>query len=99
MTATGIIVCIIVAIAFCALGIYVATNKMRQTLTKNATKVLKEAEEKAEMMKKEKLLQAKEQFLQMSLPYLRLAGGSAAKACRGIIRRHEAAHRYRYLHH
>jgi conserved hypothetical protein YmdA/YtgF len=65
MTATGIIVCIIVAIAFCALGIYLASNKLRATLTKNATKVLKEAEEKAEMLKKEKLLQAKEQFLQM----------------------------------
>ncbi|MBP1630230.1 MAG: ribonuclease [Bacteroidetes bacterium] len=60
-----IIVCIIVAIVFSALGVYITATKLRTALTKDAKQVLEEAEEKAEMVKKEKILQAKERFLQL----------------------------------
>ena len=65
MTTISIIVCIIVAIAFTGLGIFLATTKLRESLTKAAKQVLAEAEEKTEILKKEKILQAKEKFLQL----------------------------------
>lgn len=65
MTTISIIVCIIVAIAFTGLGIFLATTKLRESLTKAAKQVLSEAEEKTEILKKEKILQAKEKFLQL----------------------------------
>ena len=65
MTTISIIVCIIVAIAFTGLGIFLATTKLRESLTKDAKQVLAEAEEKTEILKKEKILQAKEKFLQL----------------------------------
>ncbi|MDY0053685.1 MAG: ribonuclease Y [Bacteroidales bacterium] len=65
MTTISIIVCIIVAIAFTGLGIFLATTKLRESLTKEAKQVLAEAEEKTEILKKEKILQAKEKFLQL----------------------------------
>lgn len=65
MTTISIIVCIIVAIAFTGLGIFLATTKFRESLTKDAKQVLAEAEEKTEILKKEKILQAKEKFLQL----------------------------------
>lgn len=60
-----LIVSVIVAIVFTALGIFLATTKFRTSLTKGAAQVLAEAEEKAEMVKKERILQAKEKFLQL----------------------------------
>jgi len=65
MTTISIIVCIIVAIAFTGLGIFLSTTKLRESLTKDAKQVLAEAEEKTEILKKEKILQAKEKFLQL----------------------------------
>ncbi len=65
MTTISIIVCIIVAIVFTGLGIFLATTKLRESLTKDAKQVLAEAEEKTEILKKEKILQAKEKFLQL----------------------------------
>lgn len=65
MTTISIIVCITVAIAFTGLGIFLATTKLRESLTKDAKQVLAEAEEKTEILKKEKILQAKEKFLQL----------------------------------
>ena len=54
---TLLIVSIIVAIVFSALGIYLTTTKLRASLTKKSAQTLVEAEEKAEMVKKEKILQ------------------------------------------
>lgn len=65
MTTLSIIVCIIIAIGFTGLGIVLASTKFRDSLTKDAKQVLSEAEEKAEILKKEKILQAKEKFLQL----------------------------------
>ena len=60
--AITIIVSVIVAIIFTGLGIYIATTRLRDTLTKKSAKTLVEAEEKAELVKKERILQAKEKF-------------------------------------
>ena len=46
-------------------GIALSATKLRNTLEKKSVQVLKEAEEKSEILKKEKILQAKEKFLQM----------------------------------
>ena len=64
-TVTIIIVCIIVAIIFSGLGVLLAATKLRTALTKKSSQVLLEAEDKAEIVKKEKILQAKEKFLQL----------------------------------
>jgi ribonuclease Y len=64
-TVTIVIVCIIVAIIFFGLGVLLAATKLRAILTKKSSQVLLEAENKAEIVKKEKILQAKEKFLQL----------------------------------
>ena len=46
-------------------GIALSATKLRNALEKKSVQVLKEAEEKSEILKKEKILQAKEKFLQM----------------------------------
>ena len=62
---TLIVVSVIVAVIFTGLGIYIATSRLRDSLTKKSAKILVEAEEKAEMVKKERILQAKEKFLHL----------------------------------
>ena len=61
----NILIYVVIAVAFCGLGIWLASTKMRNALLKKSEDIVKEAEEKAEMLKKEKMLQAKEKFLQM----------------------------------
>lgn len=46
-------------------AVWLATSVMRKRLLAKSEQVLKDAEEKGEMMKKEKALQAKEKFLQL----------------------------------
>ncbi len=53
------------ALAGFVLGIILATTLLRNSLSKKSQQLLKEAEEKAEMLKKDKILQAKEKFLQL----------------------------------
>ena len=65
-TTTTIIVSIIVAIIGIGIGILIATMIMRKALTKKGQQILTDAEEKGEIIKKEKLLQAKEKFLQLN---------------------------------
>lgn len=64
-TVTIITVCVVIAIVFLGLGILLTATKLRASLTKKSSQVLLEAEEKAEILKKEKMLQAKEKFLQL----------------------------------
>ena len=47
------------------LGVYLATHSLRNKLLAKSEQVLKDAEEKGEMIKKDKILQAKEKFLQL----------------------------------
>jgi len=49
-----IVLYIIVAIAFCGVGIFVATTKMRKTLLKKSEDIVKKAESEGEIIKKRK---------------------------------------------
>ncbi|MDR0972347.1 MAG: ribonuclease Y [Bacteroidales bacterium] len=60
-----VVICIIVAVIFGCVGILLARTSLRNALTKKSSQILTEAEEKAEILKKEKILQAKEKFLQL----------------------------------
>jgi ribonucrease Y len=61
----NILIYVIIAIIGCGLGMLLATTKMKKTLLRKSESIIKDAEEKGEIIKKEKLLQAKEKFLQM----------------------------------
>ncbi len=56
---------IIVAMISLAVGALIAATVMKKSLLKKSQVVLEEAKEKAEVLKKEKILQAKEKFLQL----------------------------------
>jgi len=56
---------IIIALFSLAIGAVLATTVLRRFVDKKSQNILKEAEEKAEVIKKEKMLQAKERFLQL----------------------------------
>ena len=65
----NILIGIIGVVVGLGVGIALSATKLRSTLEKKSLQVLKEAEEKGEIMKKEKILQAKEKFLQMKADY------------------------------
>jgi len=48
-----------------AIGIVIGSYILRKLITKKTEKIIREAEEKAEVIRKEKILQAKEKFLQL----------------------------------
>jgi len=56
---------IIIGVAGILTGILITTFFLKKTVTKKSLKMLKEAEVEAEMIKKDKILQAKEKFLQL----------------------------------
>jgi ribonuclease Y len=60
-----IIVLIIVGLVGIVLGILIASTILRKKIEKKSATILKEAEEKAEILRKDKILQAKEKFLQL----------------------------------
>lgn len=60
-----ILILIAVAVAGIAIGVVIATTVMRSSVLKKSREVLEKAEAKAEVLKKEKILQAKEKFLQL----------------------------------
>lgn len=67
MEPLGVVIIAIVAIAVgIGAGILASTTVLRNALTKKSQQLLKEAEEKGEIIKKEKILQAKEKFLQLN---------------------------------
>jgi ribonucrease Y len=61
----NILITILVAIAALITGVVVAATFLRKAIEKKSQQVLSEAEEKAEVIKKERILQAKEKFLQL----------------------------------
>ncbi len=61
----NIVIGIISGLAGIGIGIWLAATRLRKNLEKKSIQLLKEAEEKAEILKKEKMLQAKEKFLQL----------------------------------
>ena len=62
---SGIIIAIIGVIAGIGLGILITNTLIRKTTIKKRESLLKEAHEEAELIKKERILQAKEKFLQL----------------------------------
>lgn len=60
-----ILIITLVAIAALAAGVVVTSTLLRKAVEKKSIQVLHEAEDKAEVIKKEKILQAKEKFLQL----------------------------------
>lgn len=61
----NVVLYIVIAIVAFGVGLLVASTLMRSTLLKKSEGIIKEAENKAEIIKKEKMLQAKEKFLQL----------------------------------
>jgi len=64
-----ILLYILIGVAGIAVGILAAATIMRKSLTRKSVKLLEEASEKAEVIKKDRILQAKEKFLQMKSAY------------------------------
>ena len=60
-----IIICIIVAAVSLLVGGLVTSTILRKAVERKSENILKEAKEKAEVLKKEKIFQAKEKFLQL----------------------------------
>lgn len=61
----SVLITIIIALFSLMLGAVLATTVLRKLVDKKSQLLLKETEEKAEVIKKEKMLQAKEKFLQL----------------------------------
>jgi ribonuclease Y len=61
----NIVLIIITAILGIAVGILIAYTLIRKMISKKSERILKEANEEAELIKKERILQAKEKFLQL----------------------------------
>ena len=66
MTTVYILIAAVVGIG---IGILIANTILKNALTKRSQQLLKNAEEKGEIIKKEKILQAKEKFLQLNSEY------------------------------
>lgn len=64
-----IIICLVSVVVGGGIGVLLSSTTMRKVLTKKSAQMLEEAKEKAEMIKKDKILQAKEKFLQMKTDY------------------------------
>ncbi len=60
-----VIYCIILSMVGLVIGGLIASTVLRKTIEKKSKKIIEEAEEKAEVIKKDKILQAKEKFLQL----------------------------------
>ncbi len=60
-----LLIMIIVGIAGLVMGFVITSTVLRKKVEKKSELILKEAEEKGEVLKKEKILQAKEKFLQL----------------------------------
>ena len=64
-----IIYIVISAVIGIAIGIALSYTLLKNTLQRDSIRVLKDAQEEAELMKKERILQAKEKFLQLKLDH------------------------------
>jgi ribonuclease Y len=61
----GTLLMAIIGVIGFALGVLLSATVLRKMISKKSEGLLKEAQEKAEVLKKEKILQAKEKFLQL----------------------------------
>jgi ribonuclease Y len=60
-----IVFCVVSGVVGIILGVVLSTTVLRKKLEEKGRKVLEESQEKAEVLKKEKMLQAKEHFLKL----------------------------------
>jgi ribonucrease Y len=67
-----ILLIVIGVVAGLGLGLLIASTLARKAFNKKSRQLLKEAEEKAEMLRKDKILQAKEKFLQLKAEHDKL---------------------------
>jgi len=65
-------ICIIIAVVGLAAGFFITSTILRKAIEKKSAHLLNEAEEKAEVLKKERILQAKEKFLQLKAEHEKL---------------------------
>jgi len=72
---TEIIIYSVLLIAGAAIGFFIATVIVRKSVEKKSIHLLKEAEEKGEVIKKEKILQAKEKFFQLKTEHEKYVQG------------------------
>lgn len=61
----GILLLVVVAVIAIGLGAIITSTLLKKAVVKKSNVLLEEAKEKAEVIKKEKILQAKEKFLQL----------------------------------
>ena len=61
----NVVIIALAVVAGLALGVVAAATFLRKSIEKKSINLLREAEEKAEVLKKERILQAKEKFLQL----------------------------------
>ncbi|MGE5382302.1 MAG: ribonuclease Y [Omnitrophica WOR_2 bacterium] len=66
---TEIIIGIIAVLIGAVIGVLITSTLLRKGIEKKSDHILKDAEEKGEMIKRDKVLQAKEKFLQMKTDY------------------------------
>ncbi len=71
LSTTSVIVIAVVAAISLGLGILIAGTVMRKSIIRKSQHILKEAISEAEVLKKEKILQARENFLQMKADHER----------------------------
>lgn len=68
-----ILLCVVSGVVGIVLGVILSTTVLRKKLEEKSRKVLDEAQEKAEVLKKEKMLQAKEHFLKLKTEHEQVA--------------------------
>ncbi len=64
-----VIICIVAALVGLAAGVVITSTFLKKAIEKKSENILKDAEEKGEMIKKDKILQAKEKYLQLKSDY------------------------------
>ncbi len=74
-----VIISIIVGIVAFAAGFVFSNSLLRKKIEKKSESILSEAKEKAEVLKKEKILQAKEKFLQLKTEHEKIINEKNAK--------------------
>ena len=72
---TEIIIYSVLLISGAAIGFFIATIIVRKSIEKKSIHLLKDAEEKGEVTKKEKILQAKEKFFQLKTEHEKYVQG------------------------
>jgi ribonuclease Y len=92
------LITIIVGVLGVALGVALASSVLRKKIEKRSESILLEAQEKAEVMKKEKLLQAKEKFLQLKAEHEKLVNekNAAIQKNENRVKQKESAISQRY---